>query len=230
MAKLRVEDYRANLLTPYEERNVGQRLSYLYEQRHKVLEDADSRQRLGRIVERLRVALPELALDIKIIEGAQAEAVSFPPGHIYITRGLVKLAATDDELAAVIAHEAAHIAAHDLSRLIALTLTLSVKEQEGFPTRREIITGQALQFAFPSALEGARLRCEIEADQRAKRWLEDACYEGKALALLLDNITYSLSPQLQQEREALQSRIGLLREERTIKTGSEAYMFQNPFR
>ncbi|HEY0322104.1 MAG TPA: M48 family metalloprotease [Pyrinomonadaceae bacterium] len=217
--RVRVEAYRANLLTPDEERVVGQRLAYLYEQRHKLLKDADTQARLDRITARLRAVIPAQALEIKIIRGTQPEAVSFPTGSIYITSALVKLTTTDDELAAVIAHEAAHVADHHLSRLIALTLALPVGEQELFPSRQAIITGQALQFAFPSTLDNARLRCEMEADQMAVRWLERAGYEGKALALLLDSLTARISPQVQQERAALYTRIALLREQPFINAG-----------
>lgn len=211
--RVRVEAYRANLLTPDEERIIGQRLAYLYEQRHTVLKDAVTEARLERIEARLHAVIPAQALEIKLIRSAQPEAVSFPPGRIYITSALVKITSTDDELAAVIAHEAAHVAGHHLTRLIALALALAVDEQEGFPTRRAIITGQALQFAFPSTLDAARLRCEMEADQMALRWLEHAGYTRNALALLLDSLTLSLSPQVQQERAALHARIALLREQ-----------------
>jgi predicted Zn-dependent protease len=209
----RLEAYRANLLTPDEERIVGQRLAYLYEQRHTLLRDADIQARLDRIETRLRAAVRLPDLKIKIIRSARAEAVSFPPGYIYITSTLVSLAATDDELAAVIAHEAAHITNHHLSRLIALALSLPPGEQKRFPTRRAIVTGQVFQFAFPSMLDDARLRCEVEADKMAVGWMERAGYAGQALALLLDGLTARLSPQAQPERVALRARITMLREE-----------------
>lgn len=210
---LRLEAYRANLLTSDEERIVGQRLAYLYEQRHTLLQDAAIKARLDRIKARLRAeaALPNL--DIKIIRSKQPEAVSFPPGNIYITSALVMLATTDDELAAVIAHEAAHIMNHDLSRLIALALALPAGEQEGFPTRRAIVTGQVVQFTFPPTLEEARLRCEIEADRMAVGWMERAGYAGHALALLLESLRARLPAQARPERVALRARATLLREE-----------------
>lgn len=214
---VRAEAYRANLLTPYEEGIVGRRLAYLYEQRHKPLKDEDALIRLARVMSRLGAALPEQSFEIKIVQGAQPEAVSFPPGRIYITSALLKLSSTDDELAAVVAHEAAHLAGGHLARLIALALSMPAAEQGRFPTRRAIITGQALQFSFPAALDGARLGCEVEADQRAVRWLERAGYRGNSLTLLLDGLSTRLSPQVSEERAALQARIALLRERVLLK-------------
>lgn len=209
--KVRAEAYRLNLLTPDEERAVGQRLAYLYEQRHTLLKDADAQARLNRIGARLSAVIPGQALEIKIIRSDKPEAVSFPPGRIYITSALLKLTPRDDELAAVIAHEAAHIAGHHLSRLIALTLALPTGEQERFPSRRAIITGQSLQFVFPSALKDARLGCEMEADQMALIWLRRAGYAEESLALLLDSLSTRLPASVRQERANLQARVSLLR-------------------
>lgn len=210
---LRTEAYRANLLTAYEERIVGQRLAHLYEQRHSLSEDAAIQARLQRIKARLSAPAPLSNLEIKIVRSNRPEAVSFPPGYIYITSALAGLAATDDELAAVIAHEAAHITNHDLSRLIALALGLPAVEQENFPTRRAIITGRTLWFDFPSALYEARLRCEIEADKMAVSWMERAGYDGQALALLLESLSARLPLGAEPERIALKARVNLLREE-----------------
>lgn len=206
----RVEAYRANLLTPDEERLVGQRLAYLYEKRHPAVKDPETQIRLNRIKAELCAVIPAQSLNITIIQSARPEAVSFPPGRIFITSALVKLTPDDDELASVIAHEAAHVASHHLARLIALAQTLPIEERERFPTRAAIMTGQALQFAFPLALDAARLRCEVEADQIAVRWLEQAGYRGDALTTLLDRLSTQLSPHARQERTALQARVTLL--------------------
>jgi predicted Zn-dependent protease len=215
--RARAEAFHANLLTMAEERVVGQRLAYLYERRHTVLKDAEIEARLSRIKARLHAVVPLETLEIKLIRGAQTEAVSFPQGRIYLTSALMKLASTDDELAAVVAHEAAHVRGRHLSRLIAMALALPVDEQAGFPTRRAITTGQALQFAFPSGLDDERLRCEMEADEMARRWLESAGYDTSALARILERISASLSPEAQQEQAALMSRIALLRERPLLK-------------
>lgn len=224
---VRLEAYLANLLTPSEERIVGQRLAYLYEQRHTLVNDADVRARLDRIKVRLGAAVRGQGLEIKIVRGAQPEAVSFPPGYIYITHALVKSTTADDELAAVIAHEAAHIASHHLSRLIALALVTPSVDEKQFPNRRAIITGQSLQFAFPHTLDGARLRCEMEADQQAMRWLMRAGYEVDALATVLRRLTAQLSSRQAPERAALQARISLLVEQSPVDAEAKPFRFKD---
>lgn len=209
-ASTRVEAYRANMLTPNEELIVGQRLAYLYKQRHRLLKDDLTEARLNRIKVKLSATVYMRALEISVIQSAWPEAVSFPPSSIFITSALIKLAETDDELAAVIAHEAAHVSCHHLSRLIALAEILPAAEREGFPTRSAIITGQALQFDFPTAIDGARLRSEMEADQLAVLWLEHAGYSIEALPILLGRLDTRLPPTAQKERAALRARARFL--------------------
>ncbi len=199
-----------------EERAVGQRLAYLYAQRHSLSVDVRMQERLNRIATRMCAAFEMPVLDITIVKSSQAEAVSFPPNRIFITSTLVKLARSDDELAAVIAHEAAHVRRRHLAHLIRLALTLSAKERAYFPTRAAIVTGQIVQFAFPPVLDTARLRYEMEADRQAVLWLERAGYENRALSSLLESLATRLSPQEFQESESLRARIALLAPDTTV--------------
>ena len=203
-----VEAYRANLLTPDEERIVGRRLAHLYEQRCTLLKDELTEARLKRIKRRLGAILaPGLSLQVSVIQSARPEAVSFPPDSIYITSALIRLTATDDELAAVIAHEAAHVRCRHLARLIALVQALPPAERPNFPTREAIVTGEATQFDFPAAIDAVRLRSEMEADQLAALWIEQAGYRDEALAVLLGRLMDRLAPRAQKERAALRARM-----------------------
>ena len=203
-------------LTLNEERAVGQRLAYLYAQRHSLSGDVRMQERLNRIATRMRAAFEMPMLDILIVKSSQAEAVSFPPNRIFITSTLVKLARSDDELAAVIAHEAAHVRRRHLAHLIRLALTLTASERAYFPTRAAIVTGQIVQFAFPPVLDTTRLRYEMEADRQAVLWLERAGYESRALSSLLESLATHLSPQEFQESESLRARIALLAPDTTV--------------
>ncbi|MBC7911792.1 MAG: M48 family metalloprotease [Pyrinomonadaceae bacterium] len=203
-------------LTLNEERAVGQRLAYLYAQRHSLSGDVRMQERLNRIATRMCAAFEMPVPDIMIVKSSQAEAVSFPPNRIFITSTLVKLARSDDELAAVIAHEAAHVRRRHLAHLIRLSLTLTAGERAYFPTRAAIVTGQIVQFAFPPSLDTVRLRYEMEADRQAVLWLERAGYESLALSSLLESLATRLSPQEFQESESLRARIALLAPETAV--------------
>ena len=54
----------------------------------------------------------------KIIEDKDVNAFSLPGGIVYVNTGLLEVAESDDELAAVLAHEIAHAAHHHMGQLL----------------------------------------------------------------------------------------------------------------
>lgn len=64
-----------------------------------------------RIVSRLLQAAnqPQNAFTVTILDSAQVNAFALPGGYIYVTRGILALANDSSELAAVLAHEIAHV-------------------------------------------------------------------------------------------------------------------------
>lgn len=55
-----------------------------------------------------RLAARRMAISIHVLDTAAVTAYSFADGHVFVTRGLVDVA-TDDQLAAAIAHEMGHL-------------------------------------------------------------------------------------------------------------------------
>jgi Zn-dependent protease with chaperone function len=51
---------------------------------------------------------PKIEYSVKVLEENDTNAFTLPAGRIYMTRGLINLAGSDDELAAVLAHEIGH--------------------------------------------------------------------------------------------------------------------------
>lgn len=65
----------------------------------------------------------------KVLDTArEINAFSLAGGPIYVTRGLLDYAVTDDELAAVLAHECAHVAFHHVEQLIKKQRKLSTRQ------------------------------------------------------------------------------------------------------
>ena len=58
----------------------------------------------------------EFTYSFKVIEGKEINAFALPGGHIYVFTGIRKIARTDDELAAILAHEITHSEQHHFAR------------------------------------------------------------------------------------------------------------------
>lgn len=66
---------------------------------------------LARIVGRLLAAAdqPSVQFTVTILDTAEVNAFALPGGYVYVTRGILALASDTSELAAVLAHEIAHV-------------------------------------------------------------------------------------------------------------------------
>ena len=76
-----------------------------------VYEDRQAEIMVARIVGRLLAAAnqPNAKYQITILDTSEVNAFALPGGYIYVTRGILALASDTSELAAVLAHEIAHV-------------------------------------------------------------------------------------------------------------------------
>ena len=76
-----------------------------------VYEDRQAEIMVARIVGRLLAAAnqPNAKFQITILDTSEVNAFALPGGYIYVTRGILALASDTSELAAVLAHEIAHV-------------------------------------------------------------------------------------------------------------------------
>jgi predicted Zn-dependent protease len=58
----------------------------------------------------------EFTYSFKVVEGREINAFALPGGHIYVFTGIRKIAQTEDELAAILAHEITHSEQHHFAR------------------------------------------------------------------------------------------------------------------
>jgi len=69
---------------------------------------------------------PDVTYEFSIIEMDEPNAFALPGGHIYVSRGLLLLANSEAELAAVLGHEIGHVAARHAAQRDAHVKTLGV--------------------------------------------------------------------------------------------------------
>jgi predicted Zn-dependent protease len=76
-----------------------------------IYEDRQAEIMVARIVGRLLAAAnqPNAQFQVTILDTSEVNAFALPGGYIYVTRGILALASDTSELAAVLAHEIAHV-------------------------------------------------------------------------------------------------------------------------
>jgi WD40 repeat protein len=112
-----------SIFSPRQEMELGDVIAEHVQQDYRVLEDPEVTGFLRRVGERLVRQLPPTEMQYRffVVDLPDANAFTMPGGRIYVTRKLIAFAASEDELAGVLAHELGHAAsgqlAADMSRL-----------------------------------------------------------------------------------------------------------------
>jgi predicted Zn-dependent protease len=124
----------------------------------------------------------------KVIKDEEPNALALPGGFIYISDSLIELTDSDDEIAAVLAHEIGHIAArHSVKRMQGNYLynflrILSIR----VPSDEQM--GRKIDYAFGSLIVQYAREDEVEADKLSVRYMERAGFDTSALLRMLDKI------------------------------------------
>ena len=133
---------------------------------------------------------------VAILDTQEYNAFATPGGHIMLTKGLVEAAASEDALAAIIAHELAHINLRHAAEIIE---GMSLVNQAGdMADRAAALTGnsraaqqaQALRQSVAPIVDtmiknGFSQAQEFDADRKALEILDAAGYDPQALLEIL---------------------------------------------
>lgn len=131
-----------------------------------------------------------------IIEDKDVNAFCVPGGSIYVFRGLLNFVQSDDELAAVIAHETTHAAHHHMVYL--LKRQAALENAEAIALLATIISGakgsdvfniaQGLALLNIAKLNGYGMQAERDADAGAIRYMMEAGYNPVGLLTFMERL------------------------------------------
>jgi len=129
------------------------------------------------------------------LASTEVNAFATPGGHILIARGLLRLVQSEDELAAVLAHEIAHVAlGHGLSSVqgakiaqIASDFAIDAGNAAGgtIATFTTVFGDSIADLARILIISGYSQTYELQADLEARQILAAAGYDPNALARLI---------------------------------------------
>jgi len=100
-----------------QERKLGQSLARDVEATSRVVSDPVITEYVNRLGQRIAAnSDAKVPFTIKVIESDEVNAFSLPGGYLYIDTGMILAVDNEAELAGVIAHEVAHVAARHVTR------------------------------------------------------------------------------------------------------------------
>jgi Zn-dependent protease with chaperone function len=137
--------------------------------------------------------IPNLKYQIRIVNSKDVNSLGFPGGAIYINRGLLEMAANDDEVAAIVAHEVSHVASrHGTAQLSRQLLVQAPLALAAGLSASQVWRDEIKKLGIAAGIDSPFLRYsreqELEAGLLAVRLLADARYDPNAFRTLLEKV------------------------------------------
>jgi predicted Zn-dependent protease len=167
----------------------GRKLSRRVAQELTLTADEPLQQRVRTLGERLVAVCDrrELVYQFAVVDDEELNAFSLPGGYVFVNTGLIEAAASDDELAGVLAHEIAHVTARHAVKRYESSLGLQLLQLATLAARQSdaargiSIAGQAAQLAY------ARQE-ELEADRLGVKYMRAAGFDPTAMLTFLEKL------------------------------------------
>lgn len=167
---------------------MGRSLAKKFEKRYKLLNDEVKQKKVDEIGQRIASVCDrqDISYHFRIIEDEKVNALALPGGFIYISSGLIEATESDDQIAAVLAHEVGHAAAlHSIKKMqgsflytFLKMLALAGDSDPGFH--------RGSDFAYVSVMVQYTREFEKEADKLSVKYLKLAGFNPNAALEMLD--------------------------------------------
>ena len=196
-------------ITPEQEYYIGRAVGATVISKYKVYDDADATAYINLLGQGLALASikPETfgGYHFLILDSDEINAFAAPGGFIFLSRGMLRLCKSEDEVAAVLAHEIGHVELqHALraikgSRLTSALTTLAVEGAKSFGGEQlaqltEAFEGSIGDITGTLMNSGYARKQEYQADASAVRILKAVGYDPLALARMLNEMEKNLKP------------------------------------
>jgi predicted Zn-dependent protease len=180
-----------NFYSIEKEMALGKGMSQQLERQAKLLDDKLITEYVNRLGQNLaRHSDAKIPLTIKVIEGDEPNAFALPGGYLYVNTGLIRMADTEAELAAAMAHEIAHVAARHGTRQatqgeVAQIATIPLIFLGGWGC---LGMGAAQSLVVPAGSLAIQRGFEAEADMLGVQYLYKSGYDPLGMVDIFEKI------------------------------------------
>jgi predicted Zn-dependent protease len=196
-------------ITPEQEYYIGRAVGATIVSKYKVYQNDHATRYVNLVGQTLAQAStkPETfgGYHFLLLDSDEINAFAAPGGFIFLSRGMVRLCRTEDDLAAVLAHEVGHVELqHALraiksSRLTSALTTLAMEGAKNFGGEQLAQLTQAFEGSITDITgtlmnSGYARKQERQADEAALRILQAIGYDPHALVAVLDEMQKDLKP------------------------------------
>ncbi len=176
--------------------SIGKDAAEKFDQQHHIITGTANSDRVKRIGKKITAATsrPNLPWTFKVVEDPTVNAFSLPGGPIYVNSGLLDLGISDNELAGILGHEAAHINQRHSAKSIQHGMEIAIISDIALRNKSEAMrTAVNLALSIGVDLPHSR-KDEYEADAVGVRIAYNAGYAADGIVDFLKRLD-SLSNQ-----------------------------------
>ena len=182
-----------NFYSLEKEMALGKQLAEEVQRQAKVVSDPLISEYVNRIGQNLvRSSDAKVPFTFQVIEGDSPNAFALPGGYVFVYTALIEIASEEDELAAAMAHEIAHVAARHMTRQATRSQIVNLA---GVPVG--VILGggiggavvrQGANLGLPAAFMRFTRQDEAEADYLGVQYLYAAGYDPNGAISIFEKL------------------------------------------
>ena len=171
------------------EKNLGAGAALQVEKSLTMDNDVDINERVEKIFDKIVAACDrqDLIYTVRVIDDDVMNAFSLPGGYVYIYKGLIDRVKSDDELAAVLAHEVGHITAKHALKRIQGAYGATVLEGVAIATGNGAIARGVFLGTNTIFFQNSRAD-EFEADHLSIKYMKKAGYDPRQMKVMLGRL------------------------------------------
>lgn len=180
------------------EMSLGKEIDAQIQAKYRIVTVKQYQLKLESVGRRIVSAIDKRGIGYKfrVVEDANMNAFTIPGGYIYATTGLLTEVKSDDELAAVLAHEIAHTEArHAVKHLEAAkgyNLLMNLAQVVSLQNEKQKASWQQIKSATDTTYNlislGYSRKDELEADKLSVDYLRRAGYNPQAIITLFQKL------------------------------------------
>ena len=170
---------------------LGRQMALEVERQAKLSEDVPLGEYVNRVAQNLvKQADVQFPVTVKIIQSDELNAFTLPGGHIFVNTGMLRVTASEAELASLLAHEIAHVSARHVTRQATRSelLRTGLAPVESMGGVGGMVARQLGPLGLPLGIFHFSREFESEADLLGVQYLFAAGYDPGASVDLLERI------------------------------------------
>lgn len=170
---------------------LGSQMALEVERQVKLSDDAQVDEYVNRLAQNLaKQAETPFPVTVKVIQSDEVNAFTLPGGHIFVNTGMLRVTASEAEMASLLAHEIGHVAARHLTRQATRSelLRSGLLPAAGLAGVPGVLAGELARLGLGLGNFHVSREFEGEADQLGVRYLLAAGYDPRAAVDLLERV------------------------------------------